>query len=136
MIIKSALVCLALNVYFEARNQPVMGQIAVSQVVLNRVRSPAYPDSICAVVKQAKYTRSGKLIRHKCQFSWYCDGKSDQPTDLSAYRWARYIALLVLYRGYPDLVDGATHYHSLSVDPEWNKRKQPLGIIGDHIFFK
>jgi len=84
-----AIICLALNIYHEARNQPVAGQIAVSEVVLNRVADSKYPNTICEVVYQAKYKKGSNLpIRNQCQFSWYCDGKSDKPTDIDAYRWA------------------------------------------------
>ena len=70
-MIAAALVCLALNIYFEARNQPTSGQIAVAEVTLNRVASRNYPNTVCGVVKQSN--------KNGCAFSWYCDGKSDKP---------------------------------------------------------
>ena len=69
--------CLADNIYFEARNQGFAGWVAVAQVTLNRVRDDRFPNTICEVVKQGLTYESGFPIRDKCQFSWYCDGKSD-----------------------------------------------------------
>ena len=71
--------CLASNIYWEARNQPLLGKLAVAQVTQNRVDNKRYPDTICSVVKQTKFYPSGRIDLHSCQFSWYCDGKSDQP---------------------------------------------------------
>ena len=89
-----ALVCLALNVYHEARDQPFIGQVAVAQVVMNRVRDDRYPDDVCDVVMQGP-TYSWKPdfpVRHRCQFSWYCDGKSDKTPDQTAWEQALTIA--------------------------------------------
>ncbi len=135
-MINAVMMCLALNIYFEARNQPIHGQVAVTQVVLNRVADHRYPDRVCDVVYQAKKNRSGRMIKHKCQFSWWCDGRSDIPKDMDAFRWAYHIALGVMYGVYPDLVRGATHYHSNKVSPEWAKSKEKTAIIGDHLFFR
>tara|TARA_R110000787_G_scaffold278698_2_gene388558 strand:- start:506 stop:916 length:411 start_codon:yes stop_codon:yes gene_type:complete len=136
MLIESALTCLALNMYFEARNQSIDGQIAVNSVVLNRVKSNKYPNNICSVVKQGYMTKQGHMIKNKCQFSWYCDGLSDIPTDKDAYRWSLHVSMMVLYGVVSDQTGGALFYHSLSVNPKWSIRKQPLEIIGDHIFYK
>ena len=74
-------VCLAKNIYFEAGNQPLAGKVAVAQVVLNRMEHSAYPKDICGVVYQAKWKENWKgtmlPVRNQCQFSWFCDGKSD-----------------------------------------------------------
>ena len=89
-----ALVCLALNVYHEARDQPFIGQVAVAQVVMNRVHDDRYPDDVCEVVMQGP-TYSWKPdfpVRHRCQFSWYCDGKSDKTPDQTAWEQALVIA--------------------------------------------
>ncbi len=95
-MIAEALFCLALNAYHEARNQDIRGMVAVSQVVINRVESDLFPDDVCEVVMQGPTRESWKTrqyeyieeedrvyypIRHRCQFSWYCDGKSDEPHD-------------------------------------------------------
>ena len=81
-----AITCLALNIYFESRNQPIEGQVAVSQVVLERVKSDKYPSTVCEVVFQGPtYSWSVNYpIRDRCQFSWYCDGLSDKPKDKTA----------------------------------------------------
>jgi N-acetylmuramoyl-L-alanine amidase len=136
-LIETALVCLSLNIYFEARNQPTEGQIAVSQVVLNRVKDSKFPDNICSVIKQGIHSKiSGIPLRWKCQFSWYCDGKTDIPKDIDAYRWANVVASYVLSGEAKDLVMGATYYHSTCVSPNWNIKKTRTAKIGDHIFYK
>ena len=135
-MLTTVIMCLALNIYFEARNQPIDGQIAVTHVVLNRAVATEYPDNICDVVYQAELTESGDIIKRKCQFSWYCDGKSDIPKDLDALRWANYIAINVLYGVWGDPTGGATHYHSKDVSPAWADEKEKTAVIGEHIFFK
>jgi len=136
-MISVAIICLALNIYHEARNQPVAGQIAVSEVVLNRVKDTKYPNTICEVVYQAKYEEGSNLpIRNQCQFSWYCDGKSDKPTDIDAYRWALTLSGRILNGEFAPLTNGAIHYHSTKVDPEWTIRKEKVTQIEDHIFYK
>ena len=133
-----ALVCLALNVYHEARDQPFIGQVAVAQVVMNRVRDDRYPDTVCDVVKQGPtYSWAEDYpVRHRCQFSWYCDGKSDKPRDTKAYEQARMIAHGVYYGNLDDFVEGATHYHAHYVYPEWAKSKTRTVRIDDHIFYR
>lgn len=135
-MLSTIMMCLSLNVYFEARNQPLEGQIAVTMVVLNRVSDPQYPNDVCSVVFQAKKDSKGNVIRDQCQFSWYCDGKSDQPTDRDAFRWASYVALGTLYGAYNDMTKGATHYHSNTVKPKWALTVEKTVEIGDHLFFK
>ena len=82
MLLETAFICLALNTYHEAKNQSLVGQIATAQVVMNRVADDRYPNTVCEVVKQGhtsflKKFNKNNAIRHRCQFSWYCDGKSD-----------------------------------------------------------
>lgn len=140
-MIFEAITCLALNIYFEARNQPTKGQIAVSQVVMNRVESPDYPDDVCEVIYQGpsrpSWKGTGEMIpvRHKCQFSWYCDGKSDNPKDLEAYEKARMISWGVYSGTIDDLVDGALWYHADYVTPGWAQSKRPTANYGNHIFY-
>ena len=137
MTFTSALVCLSLTIYFEARNQSLEGQVAVAQVVLNRVADKRYPNRVCKVVMQsARYKTSGHPVLHSCQFSFYCDGKSDKPTDIDAYRWANHIALGALYGGWPNFAQGATHYHTVYVSPKWRWKLTPVTHIGDHLFYK
>jgi|TARA_R100000479_G_scaffold87795_1_gene42899 spore germination cell wall hydrolase CwlJ-like protein len=132
-----AITCLALNIYFESRNQPIEGQVAVSQVVLERVKSKKYPNTVCEVVFQGPtYSWSVNYpIRDRCQFSWYCDGLSDKPKDKTAWLNSLEVAEKVYY-GLTDTVKGATHYHSVKVDPWWAKYKVKVKQIGDHIFYK
>ena len=138
--------CLAKNIYFEARDQIVKGQIAVALVTINRVNSKRFPNSICKVVKQAKY-RNGKLVRNKCHFSWFCDGLSDRPKDKIAWKVARTIAKAILEQPgvhlkrfgerwkVNDFLNGATHYHREDVDPYWNRKMLKVATIGKHIFY-
>jgi spore germination cell wall hydrolase CwlJ-like protein len=132
-----AITCLALNIYFESRNQPIEGQVAVSQVVLERVKSKKYPNTVCEVVFQGPtYSWSVNYpIRDRCQFSWYCDGLSDKPKDKTAWLNSLEVAEKVYY-GLTDTVKGATHYHSVKVDPWWAKYKVKIKQIGDHIFYR
>jgi len=131
-MIAEALFCLAQNIYFEARSQPLIEQVAVAQVVLNRVHSPHYPDTVCGVVYHNKYPNR----LHMCQFSWFCDGKSDVPRSAEAWLKANQIASLVLSPNFPDLVDGATHYHADYVRPSWAATQIQVAQIGSHIFYQ
>jgi N-acetylmuramoyl-L-alanine amidase len=124
-MIEIATMCLALNVYFEARDQSLAGQVAVAQVTMNRVASPKYPDDVCSVVYDHK------------QFSWYWDGKSDIPRDEKAWERAQMVAKGVLAgSGHADLMDvRITHYHAAYVQPYWAPTMQLVAQIGDHIFY-
>ena len=137
-MIAEALVCLALNTYHEARDQPFIGQVAVAQVVMNRVRDDRYPDNPCDVIKQGPtYSWAEDYpVRHRCQFSWYCDGKPDTPKDDIAWQQARLIALGVYRGNLDDFVEGATHYHATYVTPDWAKSKTRTVRIDDHIFYR
>ena len=126
--------CLAHNIYFEARDQPTKGQIAVALVTLNRVKSRRFPNSICKVIHQGT-KRLGKMVLHKCHFSWYCDGKSDQPKDKMSWEISKLIAKAMVNNPMEDFLNGATHYHRVDVNPYWNKRMLRYTTIGDHIFY-
>lgn len=131
-MITEALFCLALTVYYEARSQPVIEQVAVAQVVLNRVNSPHYPDNVCAVVRENHYPNQ----LHKCQFSFMCDGIAETYPDTEAWLQANQIASLVLSPTLPDLVSGATHYHADYVNPYWSATQIKIAQIGRHIFYR
>jgi spore germination cell wall hydrolase CwlJ-like protein len=123
--------CLANGIYFEARGEPESGQAAVAQVILNRVRNPTYPGSICGVVYQ------NKNWRNRCQFSFACDGIKDKITNKRAFSVAKRIAGEVT-RGetwIPD-VGSATHYHATYVAPRWAKSMKEVDHIGRHIFYR
>lgn len=127
--------CLALNIYHEARSESLAGQYAVADVVLNRVESSRYPDTVCEVVFSAQWN-NGVVVRNKCQFSWYCDGKPDTPTERDAYARANEIAHNILaYGRFRGLTEGASHYHTNYVSPSWNEHMRLIGTIGDHIFY-
>ena len=129
--------CLAQNIYYEARGSNYADQIAVADVVLNRVQDTRYPNTVCAVVRQGVKNADGSMKRNKCQFSWYCDGKSDWPADTDSWVNAQMIAYNMLEnnsgRG---LTEGATHYHANYVKPRWARSLQLVGRIGVHIFYR
>ena len=130
--------CLALNVYFEARDQSPQAQYAVAEVVLYRVMNANFPDSICAVVKQGRYPSWNDLIPYKwkCSFTWHCDRKSDIPTDLKAFEVAKYIVNDVLNNPvYEPELTYALYYHAFWVDPYWRPSKTFVGKVGAHLFY-
>ena len=122
--------CLALNIYFEARSEPEMGQRAVGHVVMNRVAHSGYPSSVCEVVQQG-----GEQQLHRCQFSWWCDGRSDKPENKKV--WARSLRLArMIYLGIlEDTTEGALWYHATYVTPYWSKILLRGERIGQHIFY-
>jgi len=128
-----ATMCLALTIYYEARNEPINGQIAVAQVVINRIHDPRYPSTVCDVVQQGPVTWKGPVIG-ECQFDWWCDGKSDIPKDRRSMRRAKVIAEMVLAGKLKDRVNGATHFHSTKVSPEWKLKF--IARIGNHVLYK
>lgn len=122
--------CLASAIYFEARSEPVEGQIAVAQVVLNRVDSGRYPDTICGVVFQ------NKDMEHRCQFSFACDGITDKPHEKQAWAHARKMAQLIIDSRGLIANSGSTHYHASYVQPEWANHLTRTRQYGKHIFYK
>ena len=143
MILETAFICLALNTYHEAKNQSTVGQIATAQVVMNRVEDSRFPNTVCEVVKQGPTRPSWEdpnkeyPIRHRCQFSWYCDGKDDTPKNEKAWKKAQDVAFLVLYNKIQlDVTEGATHYHATYVKPAWEKTKKRTTRIEKHIFYR
>ena len=137
MILETALMCMAANIYHEAKNQSMLGQFAVAQVVMNRVEDSRFPDTVCEVVKQGLTYRNGKVVIGKCQFSWYCDGKSDEPNrDSKAWSNAiRHASIIMTETINIDVTDGATHYHASYVRPAWAKTKKRTTRIDKHIFY-
>jgi len=137
--------CLAQNIYFEAGNQPLAGKMAVAEVVYNRVSMSSYPDTICGVIYDAKLRVNWKgdivPVINMCQFSWYCDGKSDLPTDSktwnTSYKIAQAYIEKKLYWGEVwDVTEGSTHYHADSVHPYWADSLNRTVTIDNHIFYK
>ena len=143
MLLETAFICLALNTYHEAKNQSLVGQVATAQVVMNRVADDRFPNTICEVVKQGPTRPSWEdpekeyPIKHRCQFSWYCDGKDDTPKNEKAWRKAQDVAFLVIYDKIKlDVTEGATHYHATYVNPKWAPTLDLIGRIGTHIFYR
>ena len=129
--------CLAQNIYYESRGSNLADMAAVANVVINRTKDRRYPDTICAVVQQGKKNADGSMKRNACQFSWYCDGKSDWPAQGDAWFKAQFIAWQMIEDGkYRGLTEGATHYHATYVNPRWAKDFTLIGRIGEHIFYR
>ena len=145
--------CLALNMYYEARSQGTAGLFAVTAVVLNRVNDSRFPNTICEVVYQGPTRESWKTRQHKdlpnykrkyypiknrCQFSWYCDGKSDIPHNKKKYKELLDLSKSIMYNeiSFVDITDGALFYHADYVTPGWAKTKQKTVEIQDHIFYR
>lgn len=123
--------CLAEAIYFEARGEPWKGQVAVAQVVLNRVKNPTYPETICGVVYQNKHRRN------RCQFSFACDGKKDRIRSYGHWKQAQKIAReITAGKHWLKTVGASTHYHATYVRPRWARRMKRLQRIGRHIFYR
>jgi spore germination cell wall hydrolase CwlJ-like protein len=122
--------CLATAIYFEARGEPERGQIAVAQVILNRVRSPIFPQTICGVVYQGQ-------MRKGCQFSFACDGHTDNPRDNAQWALAQDLSNRTMAGELwlPE-VGYSTFYHANYVYPRWASKMNKIDKIGRHIFYK
>jgi len=134
--------CLALNVYHESRSDNFAGRVAVADVVLNRVDSNLFPDTVCEVVNQSVMRTNWKgnevPVRGMCHFSWFCDGLSDEPMETDAYIESQIIAEMSLRGGWRGITEGATHYHATYVTPNWinDRGMVPVGRIGSHKFYR
>ena len=129
--------CMSKNIYFEAALESTAGKLAVAQVTMNRVKSNTWPNTVCKVITQGKHYDNGFPVRDRCQFSWYCDGKHDEPYMGSMWRESQEVARYVLTT--PDLMDitdGATHYHADYISsPRWAVPHRKTVEIDTHIFF-
>ncbi len=121
--------CLAEALYFEARGESVAGQIAVAEVILNRVDSRRFPNSVCGVVHQ------GGTERNACQFSYHCDGRKEVFSEAQAYDRAGKIAKIMLDGRPRELTEGATYFHTEGVRPSWARRMTQTADIGTHLFY-
>ena len=121
--------CLALALYWEAKTEGPEGMRAVASVVLNRVAHPEFPNTVCGVV-----TQGGE--QPPCQFSWWCDGKSDLPTEPAAWRLAERLARAALADPPPDRTRGALFFHNTSIATPWLRKRQRTAQIGRHIFYR
>lgn len=122
--------CLTEALYFEARGETVKGQFAVAEVILNRVASPAYPDSVCGVIRQ------GTGQRYQCQFTYTCDGHAEVVREPAAYDRLGKIARVMIDGAPRALTGGATHYHTVAVNPRWASRFPRTATIGVHHFYR
>jgi spore germination cell wall hydrolase CwlJ-like protein len=130
---KTEVKCLATAIYFEARGEPEEGRVAVAQVVLNRVKNPAYPDTVCGVVYQ------NKNKRNRCQFSFACDGIRDRISDKGSWNEAQALAVRILNDTsgmFLADVGTSTHYHANYVRPRWARKMKKMDKIGRHIFYR
>lgn len=124
------LLCLREAIYHEARGEDIVGQFAVAEVVLNRVDSRSYPDTVCEVVNQNRHRRNA------CQFSYACDDRSVELSGERATAIAGRIAYLLL-NGFPrELTGGATHYHATRVSPTWSLTMERTARYGAHVFYR
>lgn len=122
--------CLADALYHEARGESTEGMFAVGEVVLNRVDSASYPNSICGVVHQ------GTGRKFACQFTWTCDGRSDAINEHRAFARVGKVARLLMDGAPRDLAKGATHYHTTAVNPSWARRFPRVARYGVHLFYR
>lgn len=122
--------CLAEALYFEARGETVKGQFAVAEVIMNRVDSARFPESACGVINQG----TGK--KYQCQFTYTCDGLKEVIAEPRAWDRVAKVARAVLDGRAPDLTDGATHYHTTAVQPNWARVYTRTAEIGVHIFYR
>ncbi|KZX94576.1 MULTISPECIES: cell wall hydrolase [unclassified Sulfitobacter] len=122
--------CLAEALYFEARGETVKGQFAVAEVILNRVRSKRFPGTLCGVINQG----TGK--KYQCQFTYTCDGHKEVIAEPRAFARVGKVARAVLDGKAPRITDGATHYHTTAVSPNWSKVFTRTAKIGVHLFYR
>ena len=127
---RRSLECLTAAVYYESRSEPLDGQRAVAQVVLNRVRNPAYPSSVCGVVYQGSERRTG------CQFTFTCDGSMAYRREPAAWDTAQQVAQAALAGYVYDPVGSATNYHADAIQPWWASSLTKVAAIGSQIFYK
>ncbi|SFS14182.1 Cell Wall Hydrolase [Yoonia litorea] len=122
--------CLAEALYFEARGETVRGMFAVGEVILNRVDSDAYPDTLCGVINQ------GTGRKYACQFTYTCDGLPENINEPRAWERVGKVAAILLEGAPRALTGGATHYHTKAVSPSWAKRFPRTASIGSHYFYR
>lgn len=122
--------CLAEALYFEARGETVKGQFAVAEVILNRVKSSRFPQTLCGVIKQ------GTGRRYQCQFTYTCDGHKDIIAEHQAFDRVAKVARAAIDGAAVGLTGGATHYHTTAVRPKWSRIYKQTARIGVHVFYR
>lgn len=131
----SALMCMTMALYFEARDQPSVGQLAVGQVVINRVHN-AFGVDPCDVITKGPLNYRGQYVRNACQFSFMCDGKREDFTNSQAFFGALVLSGLTLLGAIPDITFGADHYHTRDVRPSWSTQFIHTVTYTDHKFLR
>ena len=126
----SEMKCLAEAIYFEARGEALEGQYAVGEVIINRVLSKDFPNSVCGVISE------GASRLNACQFSYNCDGKLETITEKKIYERILKLSKMLLEPSARFLTSGATFYHSKLVSPSWSKKFIKTNEIGNHVFYK
>lgn len=123
--------CLAEALYFEARGETIKGQFAVAEVIMNRVKSARFPNSVCGVINQG----TGK--KYQCQFTYTCDGIPERIHEPQAWERVGKVARAILDGRVPmNLTNGATHYHTTAVRPRWSRTYTKTASIGVHVFYR
>ncbi|MFK7939071.1 MAG: cell wall hydrolase [Roseovarius sp.] len=122
--------CLAEALYFEARGESVKGQFAVAEVIMNRVDSGRFPDTVCGVINQ------GTGRKYQCQFTYTCDGHAEVISEPAAFKQVGRVANLMVNGAERPLTKGATHYHTRAVRPKWSKTYPRTATIGVHHFYR
>jgi spore germination cell wall hydrolase CwlJ-like protein len=131
--VRRDLTCLALNVYYEARGEPLLGQYAVAEVTMNRVASPRYPDTVCDVVYQKRWDPLRK--REVGAFSWTEFDVVPHPEG-DEWETAWDVAKAVYHGERPPMLNGAVHYHATYIRPSWARHQKHVAKIGRHVFYK
>ncbi len=122
--------CFAEALYFEARGETTEGLFAVGEVILNRVDSNAYPDTLCNVINQ------GTGRKYACQFTYTCDGLPETINEPRAWKRVGKVAQLLMDGAPRKLTNGATHYHTTAVNPSWSRRYPKVAQYGVHVFYR
>ncbi|MEM7318984.1 MAG: cell wall hydrolase [Pseudomonadota bacterium] len=122
--------CLSEALYFEARGETVKGQFAVAEVIMNRVKSSRFPNTLCGVIRQ------GTGRKYQCQFTYTCDGHKEIIAEKKAYERVSKVARSSIDGVSASLTDGATHYHTTAVRPKWSRVYKKTAKIGVHIFYR
>lgn len=128
-LLDDAITCLARSIYWEARGKGDTGMEAVANVVMNRIGHEGFPNTICGVVKQGQEQGA-------CQFSWWCDGSSDDAEEDKSYAIAKEIARKALNRQLKDRTGGALYFHQRKVNPNWSNEYIRTVEVGEHVFYK
>ena len=131
---QSDIECLTEAIYFEARGEPFLGQLAVANVVMERVRDNRFPPTVCEVVHSGRYWE-GNPIRNRCAFSYWCDGKPEIMKDKQALKVAVSVAKMAIDNVVYEEIQGATFYHASYVNPYWVNKLEFITRIGKHLFY-